>query len=213
MDLELSREHALVFRLTHISNVPTILTNGLHCGNSPDADPRFHSIGNADVIARRARRAVPAPPHGALGDYVPFYFTPWSVMLLNILTGRGVPRVAKTDLAIVTSSVSRLRDAGVRVLFTDRHAGMRSAGFFERPEDLGRIDWDILRRRDFRTDADDPGKRERYQAEALAFRHVPVAALMGVACYDTEAVSALTVLMRSAPSGVPIRARREWYFA
>ena len=42
------------------------------------------------------------------------------------------------------------------------------------------------RARDFRRDPDDPGKVERYQAEALIYRHLPLAAVLGIVCYRDE---------------------------
>ena len=39
---------------------------------------------------------------------------------------------------------------------------------------LDRIDWAILRSRDFKRDPEDPGKFERYQAEALIYKYLPI---------------------------------------
>jgi|SRR5215218_1829987 len=80
-------EKALIFRATHRSNLPWVLANGLHSRSSVRQDPNFVAIGNTEVIARRQKREVPIPPGGDLADYIPFYFTPYSPMLLNIKTG------------------------------------------------------------------------------------------------------------------------------
>lgn len=76
----LSPEKALVFRITHRENVPWILDNGLHCSIFNFQDPHFVTIGSADIISKRSRRLVHLPPGGTLADYVPFYFTPLSMM-------------------------------------------------------------------------------------------------------------------------------------
>jgi hypothetical protein len=68
----LTPEKALVFRITHIKNVAWILANGLHCRNSGVLDPDYEEIGNPDLTAMRAHRAVPMPPGGTLSDYIPF---------------------------------------------------------------------------------------------------------------------------------------------
>ncbi|WP_371329131.1 DarT ssDNA thymidine ADP-ribosyltransferase family protein [Collimonas sp. OK607] len=44
---------------------------------------------------------------------------------------------------------------------------------------LREIDWPLLQRRDFKRDADDPRKMERYQAEALLYRHLPIQGVLG----------------------------------
>lgn len=73
-----------------------------------------------------ARWPVKVPPGGALNDYVPFYFTPFSVMMHNINTGwSGVTRHPKKDILILVSSLRRIQDLGLAFLFTDSHANIK----------------------------------------------------------------------------------------
>jgi hypothetical protein len=190
MSGSLNQEKALVFRIVHRDNAPRIMANGMHCRNSTIGDPEFVSIGNPDLIDKRHSRAVPCAPFGTLSDYVPFYFTPFTPMLLNIKTGyNGIRKRPVEEIVIFVSSLPTLREKGVPFLFTDRHASLTAAQFSADFAMLDRIDWAILRRRDFKRDPEDPGKFERYQAEALVYRQLPVKAMFGVACY-TEVVSA-----------------------
>jgi hypothetical protein len=62
MSLDLTPAKALIFRITHIANVPWLLDNGLHCPNSDLRDPSFRRIGNLDLIAKRENRVVPIAP-------------------------------------------------------------------------------------------------------------------------------------------------------
>lgn len=87
MPLSLTPERGLVFRITHRDIVPWILLNGLHCASSAAQDPDFRPIGNPALIDKRMRRVVPIAPGGVLSEYIPFYFTPHSIMLLNTLDG------------------------------------------------------------------------------------------------------------------------------
>jgi len=50
MSLPLTQEKGLIFRITHIDNVPWILRNGLHCASSSVLDPHFRRIGNQELI-------------------------------------------------------------------------------------------------------------------------------------------------------------------
>ena len=52
--------------------------------------PACRNIGNVDLIDKRSKRDVPVPPDGTLSDHVPFYFTPFSIIMFNIRTGYGV---------------------------------------------------------------------------------------------------------------------------
>src|ERR1700733_9866351 len=102
--LQLTQENARIFRIVHRDNLPWILDHGLHSRNSKVRDPNFKAIGNPDLIDKRASRPVPVPPWGSLSNYVPFYFTPHSIMMLNIHTGRSVPIVANEKILILVSS-------------------------------------------------------------------------------------------------------------
>ncbi len=212
--LELTPERALIFRITHIDNVAWILANGLHCNSSPVRDPNFVQIGNPDLIVKRQSRRVPIPPGGGLGDYVPFYFTPFSPMLYNIKTGwHGITQRPMREIIILVSSLPSFTDNGVNFVFTDRHAYLAAAQFSSSPSDLaGRVDWKILQKRDFARDPNDPGKCERYQAEALAHGHVPVAALKGVVCYGRTGTEHLLELVKDNGASLPVVSRPEWFF-
>lgn len=188
----LNPDKALIFRITHIANVPWLLDHGLHCRNSPEFDPNFRNIGNPDLISKRHTRHVPVAPGGTLSDYVPFYFTPCSIMLYNIKTGYGgVPRFPNDEIVILMSSLRRVAELGIPFVFTDRHAYVQTASFYNSLDDLERLDWPLLQARDFRNDPEDPGKKERYQAEALIHRHLPVTALLGIVCHSAAIVERL----------------------
>lgn len=213
MSLNLNPEQARIFHIVHVANVPWILRNGLHCRNSESKDPDYVSIGNEELIGKRSRRSVTIPPGGTLSDYVPFYFTPSSIMLYNIkIDYNGITRRENRDIVCFVSSVHRLREQGVPFVFTNQHAYARDAEYFDDLASLSRIDWDILRRRDFKTDADDPGKQVRYHAEALVHRRVPLAALLGLACYNEEVKSRLDSLIVEAGVSLFVKATPSWYY-
>jgi hypothetical protein len=209
----LNPDKGLIFRITHIANVPWILENGLHCRNSAVLDPHFRDIGDPDLIQKRAPREVPVPPGGRLSDYIAFYFTPLSPMLLNIKTGyRGLKQVPMPEVAILVSSVPRLAKLGTRFVLTDRHAYLQAAEYSNDLEGLKRIDWEILQARDFKFDPDDPGKKERYQAEALVHQHLPVEALAGVVCHGPEQKSKLDAVLTKKKLTLKLAASPDWYF-
>lgn len=215
MAIDLTPARGLLFRITHMANLPWLLANGIHCANGVALDPSFVSIGNPDLIGKRAHRLVPIPPHGTLADYVPFYFTPKSPMLFNIKTGYGgIARRMNEEIAILISSCRAMRDSRVSLLFTDRHAYTATAFWSDNHDDLATmIDWDILRRHDFARDDAYPDKMERYQAEALAYRRVPPAALLGIGCIS-EAVQSV-VESKIGTTGLTLRTfvRPRWYFS
>jgi hypothetical protein len=167
------------------------------------------------LIGLRSNREVDIPPDGTLADYIPFYFTPYSPMLLNIKTGYGGIRQRKNEeVVVLVSSLPALRSHGVRYVYTDRHAYLKTARFFDDAAQLGTVvEFDLLQRRDFRRDPERPDKVERYQAEALAYRSVPVGALLGIGCYTASIKTELESTCSACGVDVKIVLRSEWYFS
>jgi ssDNA thymidine ADP-ribosyltransferase, DarT len=212
MPLTLAQEKALVFRITHRDNVAWILDNGMHARNGDTLCPNYRNIGNVELIDKRAGRVVELQPGGTLSDYVPFYFTPYSIMMLNIVTGRNVKKVPKEDIVIFVSSLPRIEASGVRFVFTNQHALALNAEYFTDLAYLDRIDWPLLQSRDFKHDPDDPEKKERYQAEALIWKHVPLAALRGVCCYTAVVEQDLRSEVERRDLSFTVAAQPSWYF-
>lgn len=175
-------------------------------------NPAYVDIGNPELIGKRNGRDISVPPGGTLSDYVPFYFTPRSPMLLNIKTGRHVRQRGNDEIVILVSSLPRIQESGLDFLFTDRHAYLQTAEFHSDLARLDRIDWDILQRSDFKRDNDDLGKFERYQAEALIFQHVPVSALLGIACVNDAVAAQLRQQIAAAGSELKVAATPGWFF-
>ncbi len=204
---------ALIWRIVHRHNMPWILDNGLHCGNSPLKARNWVHIGNAELIDKRARHPVPLPPAGFLNDYVPFYFTPFSVMMSNIRSGRGgVQQRANDEILILVSSLPHVVAQGLPFLFTDSHAYYRWAMYYDDLNDLGKVDWKLLQARDFKRDPDDPAKFERYQAEALIHRHCPVSGLIGIMCYSEAVKMQVDAQVKAKGLELPVYSRPGWYF-
>ncbi len=209
----LNAKKGLIFRITHIDNVPWILDHGLHCRNSPSRDADFVDIGNQDLIAKRHSRVLAIGPGGLLSDYVPFYFTPWSPMLYNIKTGyQGVTKRPMSEIAILVSSVPRLDELGLGYLISDRHAYLQLANFAADAGGLMRIDWPLLQGRVFRRDPEHPERFDRYQAEGLVHRYLPCDALRGLVCYGEAQRVRLEGELNCRGLGLKLLAQPDMFF-
>ncbi len=208
----LNPDKALIFRITHRDNLAFILDHGLHAPGSGVLDVNHRNIGNIDLIGKRTRRTVPCGPGGVLSDYVPFYFTPYSIMMMNIHTGYNVKQIPNDEILILVSSLPRLAELQIPFVFTDQHAYPAMAHYYVDLKDLDKVPWDQLNRRDFKTDPDDPGKKERYQAEALIWRHVPLQALLGICCYNTHVLTGVQQELAKRNLSVQTSIQQNWYF-
>lgn len=156
---------------------------------------------------------MPLSPHGVLNDYIPFYFTPFSPMMYNIYTGRGgVKHIPNADIVILVSSLHRVSELGLSYVFTDRHAYVPTADYYNDLRYLHKIDWALLQRRNFKRDPDDPAAIERYQAEALVYGHMPIEGLIGAICHSEEQQKQLESAARAANKSLQFKCKPNWYF-
>jgi hypothetical protein len=213
MSVNLNPEKALIFRIVHVANVPWILEHGMFCRSAVSQDPNYVNIGSASLIEKRSRRVVPIPPGGTLSNYVPFYFTPFSIMMFNIKTGYGgIPKRDNKDIVIFVSSIHRLRELGLPFVFTNQHAYPIDTEFYSDLADLKHIDWALLQKRDFKTSDADPGKQSRYQAEALVHGHLPLTAVLGIGCFNDRVRETVEAEMLTRGQKLSVKTTPTWYF-
>ena len=96
-------------------------------------------------------------------------------------------------------------------VYTDRHALLTAAMFFQSLDNLNQIDWEGLRSRDFQYDPADPAKTERYQAEALVHRYLPLDCLEGILCHGEKPREVVETWAAEAGATVKVRVDREYY--
>lgn len=131
------------------------------------------TIGMSEIKRRRVEQlTVGCHPQTKVGDYVPFYFCPRSVMLyvihmanhqeLAYRGGQGPIIHLEADLRAVIAWA----DGDSRPwAFSLSNAGARYTEFRNQINDLDEIDWTAIGARDFR----DPEVKEAKQAEFLVY--------------------------------------------
>jgi ssDNA thymidine ADP-ribosyltransferase, DarT len=112
------------YRITHLDNLPLLLQNGIINKTHKKANNNYIQIGNPEIIDVRSTSKVKINNYGTIGDYVPFYFTPKSLMLYNIITGFRHPLVQKrppSQILIIRCIISTLATLP-KWFFTDGQA-------------------------------------------------------------------------------------------
>jgi hypothetical protein len=133
-------------------------------------------------------------------------------MMLNIHTGYNVKQVPNEEIVILVSSLHRIGELKIPFAFTNQHAYPVAASYFTGLDDLHHIDWDLLNRRDFKHDPDDPGKKERYQAEALIWKHLPADGLLGICSYSDAVDAGIRTELAKCKIQMQTTVQRGWYF-
>ena len=103
-------------------------------------------------------------------DYVPFYFATRSPMMYVISRG-GVEGCSSNTkrLVYLVSDLRRVREMGLRCVFTDGHATKAFTTFYEDDADLDKVDWRVMRLRQWTDSPGDPDRSRRRQAEFLVY--------------------------------------------
>jgi hypothetical protein len=89
---------------------------------------------------------------------------------------------------------------------------MENTRYYEASTDLSVLDWDTIKSKDFKKRMDDFDRSRRYQAECLVHRKVPLGALLGIACFDSNCLKVLEEKIKYSGESIQIKVKRNWYF-
>jgi hypothetical protein len=206
-----------IYRLVHMDNLPTLLTRGaLHAPNfTPDDGLPYRTIHNPSVQASRHDRPITCGAGGTCHEYVPFYFGPLSVMLLNLKTGR-VPgyNEGQAPLIYLTTTVRRVLDEGCRFVFSDGHGLATFTDWYDDLARLDQVDWNLVTARYWMDRPDDNDRQRRKQAEFLVWRSLGWSLIEGIGVLNQQVKADVEAILALHP-GRPhpkVEIRSEWYY-
>ena len=203
-----------IYHIVHIDNLPSIVNDGCLWPDAVMVQRQGGApIGNNEIKADRLQLDVSCYPGTTVGQYVPFYFCPRSVMLY-VISKRNHPNVTYRDgqgpvihLMAELHEVSRWADAqGQRWAFTDINAANRAADFFNTLEDLGNLDWEAIRTRDWKA------CRDHKMAEFLLHERFPWELVRGVEVHSEAIGARALAAFAHANHRPPVKVKPEWYY-
>lgn len=141
MEIPYKHRGRYFYHFTHISNIDSIIENGLLSTNEKYSKSIGHTdLANEDIQTRRSQMDVPCSPFGKIHDYVPFYFTTRNPMLLGVLHRKNIDQQLIVFIAI---SIDKLLEENV--IFTDASANKAyPPNFYNAPESLEQLNWDLI---------------------------------------------------------------------
>jgi len=198
-----------IFHITHVKNLPGILHE--RCLWS-DAERRRQTltttnIGHNHIKDRRLRRPVPVAAGGMLGDYVPFYFCSRSVMLYVVSRGHQDYGGGQDDIVHLVSSVDTAERQRRPWAFTDRHAELGHALYFDDRSKLREVDWNVMPL-EWWSESD---VKERRQAEFLVHRSFPWPAIERIGV-RSPGMAATVKAVLPAHAHPPVEIHPDWYY-
>ena len=174
------------------------------------------AIGMSTIKGRRLEELrVKCFPDQYVGEYVPFYFCPRSIMLylihranhpeLAYRGGQGPIVHLEADLRAV---VAWADEQGTRWAFTLSNAGARYTEFRKDLDDLSDVDWAAVGNDDFRGAEVKEGK----QAEFLVDEACPWSLIQRVGVHSEGIRQRVEADLGRVDHRPPVVVRPDWYF-
>jgi hypothetical protein len=210
-------DHPKLYHITHIDNLPSILQDG---GLRSDAAMVARggpaaTIGMSSIKTRRLRLPVKCYPGDRVGDYVPFYFCPRSVMLYLLHRGNHPELDYQGGQAPILHLVTDLNEVvewadgqGCRWAFTLSNAGAVYTEFRNQFDHLDQVNWIAVAATDFRQ----PTIKEGKQAEFLVRDFFPWHLVQRIGVYSRAVYQDALTTLSTAEHRPLVEIRREWYY-
>jgi hypothetical protein len=207
-----------IYHITHLENLPKIVQAGEICSDTRRAALGLacRVVGMSHIKQRRQKTlAVRCHPGTTVGEYVPFYFCPRSIMLyilhmgnhpdLNYREGQRPIVHLQADLMTTIHWAEANR---VRWAFSDRNAGGYLAHFYKSADDLDKINWRAVRATDFR----DMVVKEGKQAEFLVYESFPWNLVDKIGVLNTAVAQEVRRALSGAAHCPAVSVESAWYY-
>ena len=183
-----------IYRITHIDNIPHILSYGITHQSSPNANPNYVAIGNATLIGKRGTSSLTTIDGQSFnpGEFIPFYFYMRMPMLLCIRDGYGVPKVNQEKIVYMVIKIdSIVANKNLGYFFSDAHAIWGGSKFYG-SNHIGNIDNILDKNAILNNDwGSDSIIKAHKQAEFLVKGDIPPDYIFAILCYNQGAKTQL----------------------
>jgi len=206
-----------IYHITHVDNLPSIIADGGLVSDAAmiEQGGPTTAIGMSDIKQRRLVLPVKCHTGNHVGDYVPFYFCPRSVMLYVIycanhenLTYRGGQGPIVHLEADLHEVVSWADDSNRRWAFSLSNAGAKYAEFRASLDDLDHLDWAAIAAADWRLDR----VKEAKQAEFLLRDSFPWNLVTQIGVLTAGIREATVAALNEASHEPEVVIRPAWYY-
>lgn len=210
-------DRPLIYHITHIDNLRSIIKEGGLWSDSKmiQRGGPNQAIGMSKIKERRLKLPVPCQHGTFVGQYVPFYFCPRSVMLYLIDRGnhpelhyRGGQKPIihlEASLYDVVDWVDRNKG---KWAFSLSNAGAGYTVFRNRLEDLHQVNWNAVAALDWR----DPDIKEGKQAEFLVYDFFPWHLVERIGVISEVVRAQVVRVLAMANHTPPVVVQPNWYY-
>ena len=204
-----------IYHIVHVDRLNSIVADGCLWSDSETTRRGVPgtTIGMQTIKQRRRRRSLHSYPHLNVGDCVPFYFCPRSVMLyvihmannpeLSYKGGQGPIVHLEADLHEVVSWADQ---NSLRWAFTTSYAGSNYFEDYANLTDLPRVNWSAVHARDWRS------CHSEKQAEFLIERSFPWELVARIGVHNWDVRTQTQAIVAVAPYQPRVEIIPRWYY-
>ena len=206
-----------IYHITHVDNLPGIAREGLVSDRKMmERGGPARVIGMSEIKRRRVEKlAVSCHPGTKVGDYVPFFFCPRSVMLYVIYRANHPDLEYRDGQGQIVHLEAGLYDAmdwadaqNVPWAFSYSNAGAGYTEFGSSRDELDQLDWNAIAARNFR----DPEVKERKQAEFLLHDQFPFILVKRIGVQSQAVLPDAQGAIRNATHQPSVGVKFHWYY-
>jgi ssDNA thymidine ADP-ribosyltransferase, DarT len=206
-----------LYHITHIDNLPSILeaTQLLSDAQMINSGASNAAIGMGEIKQRRLKLPVSCHAGCNVGEFVPFYFCPRSVMLFLIHCANH-PNLAYKGgqepilhLEVKLADVMQFAQAKqVRWAFSTANAGAKYTEFYNAVAMLSKIDWNAVHATDFRS----PDIKEHKQAEFLLYQTFPWSLVNRIGVKSRGVFEKVNLILEQTQHRPQVAIMPNWYY-
>jgi hypothetical protein len=204
-----------IFHIVHVDRLASIVSQGcLYSDAAVQGTPLpGTTIGMSTIKARRLAKTLNSYPDLHVGECVPFYFCPRSVMLYMFhmnnhpeITYRGGQTPIVHLQADLYQTVKWANQNGKRWVFTNSNAGSFYFDDFNNLSQLNQVNWSSVGATNWKD------CREQKQAEFLLEEQFPWTLVEAVGVYSQAQVQQVSTALNSTTHRPPVSVQRNWYY-
>lgn len=207
-----------IYHITHLDNLTQIAVGGVLLSDAQRLAQKMncHIVGMSSIKIRRLMALdVSCHPGTKVGQYVPFYFSPRSVMLYLLHRGNHPDLDYRGGQHPIVHLVADLRRAAGWAesnnrpwAFSTCNAGAGYAVFCKSLDDLVQVNWPAVAA----THWQDPVVKEGKQAEFLMYESFPWELIERIGVLDAGVKSKVEAAIHSAGHKPVVTVERGWYY-
>ena len=206
-----------IYHITHVDNLQSIIADGMLRSDAAvmARGGTIRGIGMSTIKERRLHLPVDCHQGTNVGNYVPFYFCPRSIMLYLLYRGNH-PDLTYHDgqdpIVHLEADLHRIvawaDSVNRRWAFSLSNAGACYTQFYANLGNLNSVDWNAVTSDDFRSAEVKEGK----QAEFLVYESFPWTLINRIGVRTSGMRTQVDQVIVSAQHKPVVSIRSDWYF-